>query len=85
MKGTGKTHVMDHPINPDDTLGMIAVGLPDLDAEDVTPEDLSEALALYEEATRLESYPGQWPPSNTDSTGLGIARALREEEGRSPE
>ncbi|WP_322769571.1 hypothetical protein [Frankia sp. Cr1] len=38
-----------------------------------------DALALYEAATRLDNVypPGQYPPDDTGSTGLGVAKALR--------
>jgi len=36
-----------------------------------------EALALYERATRLDPYPGVWPPDDTGSDGTSVAKAAR--------
>lgn len=38
-------------------------------------EDL--ALKIYELATTLDSVPGQYPPNDTGSSGLGVAKAAR--------
>lgn len=35
------------------------------------------AVALYEEATREDGFPGHYPPEDTGSSGLGVCRALR--------
>lgn len=35
------------------------------------------AVDLYELATRLDSIPGQYPPTDTGSSGLGVAKALQ--------
>lgn len=42
--------------------------------------DYDEALAvkLYEVATRLDSFPGQYPPEDTGSSGLAVAKAARQ-------
>lgn len=35
------------------------------------------AVALYSLATRLDSFPGAYPPQDTGSSGLGAAKALK--------
>ncbi|MFD0032540.1 hypothetical protein ACFVJK_30585 [Streptomyces sp. NPDC127172] len=35
------------------------------------------AICLYHEETRADELPGQWPPDDQGSSGLGIARALK--------
>jgi hypothetical protein len=40
----------------------------------LTPND---ALELYKSATRLDNIPGHWPPTDTGSSGLGAAKAMR--------
>jgi hypothetical protein len=35
------------------------------------------AVALYSAATRIDEYPGEYPPEDTGSDGLSIAKALR--------
>lgn len=35
------------------------------------------AVSLYSLATMLDSVPGQFPPTDTGSTGLGVAKALK--------
>lgn len=42
-------------------------------------EDLDEndAVALYSEATHLDSTPGSYPPDDTGSNGLAIMKALK--------
>ncbi len=35
------------------------------------------AVRLYSEATRLDDDPASWPPSDTGSTGLAVAKAAR--------
>jgi hypothetical protein len=35
------------------------------------------AVALYSLATILDGYPGQYPPTDTGSSGLGVAKALK--------
>lgn len=49
--------------------GMFATGAYALD------EDF--AVRLYELATRLDEFPGNYPPDDTGSSGLGVAKALR--------
>lgn len=41
--------------------------------------ELDEVLArgLYSEATKLDDEPGQWPPTDTGSDGLSIAKACK--------
>lgn len=41
-----------------------------------TPDE-GGAVALYSEATRLDSYAGTYPPTDTGSDGLSIAKALK--------
>ena len=36
------------------------------------------AVALYSRATRLDNVPGSYPPSDTGSTGLAVAKAARQ-------
>lgn len=53
------------------TDGIVLNGTPlALDAE-------AFAVALYEEATREDGFPGVYPPEDTGSSGLGVCRALR--------
>lgn len=33
---------------------------------------------LYSRATQLDAWPGQWPPEDTGSSGLAVAKALKE-------
>lgn len=35
------------------------------------------AVQLYSEATRLDPWPGAWPPEDTGSSGLAAAKALK--------
>lgn len=44
------------------------------------PEQLTELLAvrLYERATQLDHFPGEYPPEDTGSSGLAVAKAARE-------
>lgn len=37
----------------------------------------ADAIELYSEATRLDPYDGEYPPDDTGSSGLAIAKALR--------
>lgn len=70
--------------DPNDTLGMgMAASWFPVPSTPGTPEEEAGVRALYEEATRLEPYEGQWPPNDTGSTGLGVAAALRSAEGSS--
>jgi hypothetical protein len=39
--------------------------------------DETGAVALYSEATKLDSYPGAYPPDDTGSDGLSVAKALQ--------
>lgn len=36
-----------------------------------------DALSLYEEATKLDAVPGEYPPDDTGSTGLAAAKAAK--------
>ena len=36
-----------------------------------------DALALYSSATRLDSVPGHYPPDDTGSSGLAVAKAAK--------
>lgn len=36
-----------------------------------------DALAIYEDATRLDDVPGQYPPDDTGSSGLAAAKAAQ--------
>lgn len=38
--------------------------------------DHAGALALYSEATKIDDYPGSWPPDDTGSDGGSVAKAL---------
>jgi hypothetical protein len=40
--------------------------------------DESEAIDLYSEATRLDSYDGTYPPDDTGSSGIAVAKAAQE-------
>jgi hypothetical protein len=40
--------------------------------------DEAVAVALYEKATRLDRFKGYYPPSDTGSSGLAVAKAARE-------
>ena len=51
-----------------DAAGIIPVG--------THPVDENLAVALYRLATRLDDIPGQYPPQDTGSSGLGAAKAL---------
>lgn len=41
-----------------------------------TPTE-KQALSIYELATRLDGVPGQYPPTDTGSSGLGVAKAAK--------
>lgn len=43
----------------------------------VRPVDETLAVDLYKLATSLDSVPGQYPPDDTGSSGLGVAKALK--------
>lgn len=36
------------------------------------------AIELYSQATKDDDNPGQWPPTDAGSSGLGVARALKD-------
>lgn len=37
-----------------------------------------DAVALYSRATELDQFPGTYPPTDTGSSGIGVAKALQE-------
>lgn len=37
----------------------------------------SDALMIYEDATKLDNVPGSYPPDDTGSSGLAVAKALK--------
>lgn len=39
--------------------------------------DESGAVHLYSDATRIDEWPGEYPPTDTGSSGLAIAKALK--------
>src|SRR5574337_71208 len=39
--------------------------------------DYSEGITVYSAATRLDPYPGSYPPSDTGSDGLSAAKAAK--------
>lgn len=43
-----------------------------------TPLKEPEAVTLYMRATELDSFPGQYPPDDTGSSGLAVAKAAKE-------
>lgn len=43
----------------------------------VYPFDEGGAVMCYGDATRIDSYPGQYPPDDTGSDGLSVAKALK--------
>jgi hypothetical protein len=49
--------------------------LPDL--EDATDAE-AFAVELYAEATRIDAYPGAYPPDDTGSSGLAVCKVLKE-------
>jgi hypothetical protein len=38
---------------------------------------LTQAIALYSRATQLDSFPGTYPPDDTGSSGLAVAKAAK--------
>lgn len=48
-----------------------------LDPEDAA-KDEQYAVGLYSDATKLDTYRGEYPPSDTGSDGLSIAKALQQ-------
>jgi len=40
--------------------------------------DEEQAVALYSAATRLDDYEGEWPPEDTGSDGLSVAKACQQ-------
>ncbi|NEA22601.1 hypothetical protein [Actinomadura bangladeshensis] len=43
----------------------------------VASTDEDQARALYSAATRLDEFDGEWPPTDTGSSGLGVAKACK--------
>ena len=39
--------------------------------------DQEKAVAFYEMATKLDPFPGSWPPEDTGSSGLAVCKAAR--------
>jgi hypothetical protein len=37
----------------------------------------TDAVSFYSEATRLDPYPGEYPPTDTGASGLAVAKALK--------
>lgn len=48
-----------------------------LEVSDIFTLDEQGAIALYSEATKLDDYPGVYPPDDTGSDGLSVAKALK--------
>lgn len=65
----GLTHVTISPAAAKASRGHFAAGIHALDEE--------FAVALYSLATVLDSIPGEYPPADTGSSGLGVAKALK--------
>jgi len=47
-----------------------------LSASDVAADE-KVAVALYSDATKLDAYPGTYPPTDTGSSGVGVAKAAK--------
>lgn len=47
------------------------------DAADAARFDEDFAVALYSEATRIDRFPGEYPPDDTGSSGLAVAKAAQ--------
>ncbi len=45
--------------------------------EAAVPFDEELAVELYRDATRLDPFPGSWPPNDTGSSGLAVAKAAK--------
>lgn len=66
------------------TTGNVATGpnytaLPTTKAGDLAPGARANSTArmVYSDATKMDNVPGQWPPNDTGSSGLGGAKAAR--------
>lgn len=55
--------------------GLLATGCPGHEAMTGVNEDT--ARWIYSEATRLDGFPGQWPPTDTGSSGLAVMKVLK--------
>lgn len=42
-----------------------------------TPVDEADAVAIYSQATRIDPFPGVYPPDDTGSDGLSVAKVLK--------
>ncbi|MFB6805492.1 C1 family peptidase [Streptomyces sp. NPDC056387] len=65
----GQTAVTISPAGAAASRGLFAAGSHLLDE--------AFAVALYSLATRLDAYRGSYPPTDTGSSGLGVAKALK--------
>lgn len=43
----------------------------------VAATDEDQARALYSAATKVDEFEGEWPPTDTGSSGLGVAKACK--------
>lgn len=59
-----------------DLLAAIPAGHPQRPTGDAETDE-RQAVALYSAATRLDGFPGQWPPDDTGSDGLSVAKAAK--------
>lgn len=65
----GQTSVRITPAGATASLGRFTAGVHALDE--------TFAVALYSLATVLDAVPGQYPPTDTGSSGIGVAKALK--------
>ena len=54
-----------------------ALGCDPLLRDDPAQYNEDYAVKLYEEATRLDAFPGEYPPDDTGSSGLAVAKAAK--------
>jgi hypothetical protein len=64
-------------------VGALATGqyrrtVTDADASWLQPLDQSAARECYSRATRIDPFRGEWPPEDTGSDGLSVAKVLHE-------
>lgn len=58
--------------------GMAAVGWVGTDPHPAAPlADEKLAVSIYSQATHLDAFPGAYPPDDTGSSGLAVAKALK--------
>jgi hypothetical protein len=55
----------------------IPAGLPARPSTTNADSDEEQARALYSAATQLDGYDGEWPPDDTGSDGLSVAKAAQ--------